>query len=764
MHGAGVWAKTFNYLLRSHSWKHVQSIMSKGRRSVPQVVLPLPFIGTVVMLGLLAPHAAAQNILDVLNLAGQQPYGLTVNSATNNIYLGDDASNTVTVINGANNSTAAVPLAGPPVLLAVNPVTNKIYVSTNNNTVTVIDGATNATTPVATGPGPDALAVNSITNKIYVANIDGNSVTVIDGATNQTTPVNLGTGIKPYAIDINPVTNKIYVANQAGNSLMVIDGLTNSVTSVPVGANPTAVAVNSVTNQIYVANGGITQGTTVSVIDGATNLQTATVTVGTGPESIAVNPLTNKIYVGNQDTTVTVIDGATNLTTPVTVGSCSCFVNLAVNPVTNKIYAVDGPILTIIDGTTNTASATVSIGTNLSTDVAVNPLTNRVYATNAQDGTVYVIAGASAPPLQFVRIAPCRVADTRGPDGTFGGPALLPGSPRAFPIPQSACNIPPDAAAYSLNVTVVPHGALGFLTVWPSELTQPFVSTLNSFDGRTKANAAIVPAGANGGISVFASNTTDLVLDINGYFVSGSGLAFYTLPPCRVLDTRNATGPLGGPSLVENQARTFPVTTSSCNIPATAQAYSLNVTAVPHGPLFFLSVWPDDQSWPGISTLNAPRGGAVANGAIVPAGPDGGIQAMASNDTDMVVDINGYFAPPGTDGLSLYATSPCRVLDTRSQNGSFKGDLVVNVVGSSCDVSSSAQAFVLNATVVPPGPLGFLALWPDGQAQPLVSTLNSYDGAVSSNMAIVPTMNGSIDAFASNMTQLILDISSYFAP
>ena len=52
----------------------------------------------------------------------------------------------------------------------------------------------------------------------------------------------------------------------------------------------------------------------------------------------------------------------------------------------------------------------------------------------------------------------------------------------------------------------------------------------------------------------------------------------------------------------------------------------------------------------------------------------------------------------------------------------------------------------------------------DGQPQPMVSTLNAYDGFVTSNMAIVPTTNGSIDAYAAGLTQLILDISGYFAP
>jgi hypothetical protein len=79
--------------------------------------------------------------------------------------------------------------------------------------------------------------------------------------------------------------------------------------------------------------------------------------------------------------------------------------------------------------------------------------------------------------------------------------------------------------------------------------------------------------------------------------------------------------------------------------------------------------------------------------------------------------------------------------------------------------SQSQEAYVLNATVVPVGSLGYLTLWPVGGMQPLVSTLNAHDGAVTSNMAIVPAgTNGKINAFAYGMTNLILDISSYFAP
>jgi hypothetical protein len=193
-------------------------------------------------------------------------------------------------------------------------------------------------------------------------------------------------------------------------------------------------------------------------------------------------------------------------------------------------------------------------------------------------------------------------------------------------------------------------------------------------------------------------------------------------------------------------------------------AYSLNVTSVPNGPLGYLSLWPSGQSQPLVSTLNAPTGTVTANAAIVPAGSGGAVSVYVSNASDVVLDVNGYFAAPGEGGLSLYTTTPCRVLDTRSSSGVFSGTLEVGVASSACAPSSTARAYVLNATVVPPAPLGYLTLWPHGEIQPNVSTLNASDGAITSNMAIVPTNDGNIDAYSTSANQLILDLSAYFAP
>jgi hypothetical protein len=377
---------------------------------------------------------------------------------------------------------------------------------------------------------------------------------------------------------------------------------------------------------------------------------------------------------------------------------------------------------------------------------------------------------SQAQALQFIPITPCRVVDTRNSDGPFGGPPIPGQGSRDFPIPSGSCAIPSTAAAYSLNVTVVPvDDIVGFMTAWPTGFTRPYTSTLNSPDGRIKANAAIVPAGANGAVSIYASSTSNVVLDVDGYFVpqpSPNALAFYPLAPCRVADTRHSNGPLGGPYLVAGQQRDFPVLqATACNIPASAQAYSMNFTVVPRGgPVGFLTVWPSGQQRPLASTLNDLPGTIVANAAIVPAGTGGDIDAYVNDDTDLVIDIDGYFAAPGTGGLSLYTFSTCRALDTRTGSGAFEGTLVTNFVTGPCALPSAAQGYVLNATVVPLFPLGYLTLWPDSENQPIVSTLNAIDGTITSNMAIVPNVNGSIDAYAQGFTHLILDISSYFAP
>ena len=130
-------------------------------------------------------------------------------------------------------------------------------------------------------------------------------------------------------------------------------------------------------------------------------------------------------------------------------------------------------------------------------------------------------------PLQLVGITPCRLVESRsgsGFSGAFGPPYLFGSSPRTIPIPSSSCGIP-SSAAYSLNFTLIRnYGPVGFLAAWPDNVAFPGTSITNALGGGIIANAAVVPSGPDGGIDVMVSSYADLVIDINGYYVSsGTG-------------------------------------------------------------------------------------------------------------------------------------------------------------------------------------------------------------------------------------------------
>ncbi len=150
--------------------------------------------------------------------------------------------------------------------------------------------------------------------------------------------------------------------------------------------------------------------------------------------------------------------------------------------------------------------------------------------------------------------------------------------------------------------------------------------------------------------------------------VSADALTFVAVTPCRLVDTRgpiagfNGIAPFLGPSIPASGTITIPVqsvaeasantTPAPCGaIPSIAQAYSFNLTVVPRagGPVDYVSLWPAGLAQPFVSTLNDPQGAVLANAVIVPAGtPTGGISVYNDGPsiTDVVIDMNGYFAAP----------------------------------------------------------------------------------------------------------------------
>jgi hypothetical protein len=223
--------------------------------------------------------------------------------------------------------------------------------------------------------------------------------------------------------------------------------------------------------------------------------------------------------------------------------------------------------------------------------------------------------------------------------------------------------------AVSLNVTVTGSQAPnegGFVTVYPCG-NRPDASNLNFRSGQTVPNAVITPVSANGDVCFYVFGSTDLIADINGYFPGGAG--FVATEPVRVADTRPGAAQglrtvtkqrIGGNTTLQLQLTNLPggITPSSG-----IGAVSLNVTAVNTTANQFggyVTTYPCGTI-PDVSSLNFVSNQIVPNAVIAPLSANGTICFYAYGQTDLIVDLNGYFPT----GAGFVPVNPKRLFDTR---------------------------------------------------------------------------------------------------
>jgi hypothetical protein len=118
--------------------------------------------------------------------------------------------------------------------------------------------------------------------------------------------------------------------------------------------------------------------------------------------------------------------------------------------------------------------------------------------------------------------------------------------------------------------------------------------------------------------------------------------SFFTLTPCRVLDTRDPVGPFGGPALSAGVVRTYTVI-EQCNVPADARSLAVNVTVTQPAASGHVIVFPGNTTPPNASTLNYRAGQTRANNAIIPLGSGGKVSVVSAASTHFILDVNGYF-------------------------------------------------------------------------------------------------------------------------
>jgi YVTN family beta-propeller protein len=296
------------------------------------------------------PSHAQQLVTDIA--VSGSPSGVAVNPNTDRIYASLNTSTgfAVAVIDGSSNTvidTITVPQA---FVITTNIANGRVYTAGCNFAqnpftcgVTVIDGATDTVITniplkaITENIGIQGIAVNPKTNRIYVSDDNNLKVQVIDGYTN-TVIAHIPMDQQQFlGLAVDTSTNQI-VAAIDGDLLAVINGSTNAITRIKVGNFNANVAVDSLTHRAYVTNETFAPST-VGVVDLVSLKVLANVATGNNPFGVAVDPRSDLVFVTNKgDNTVAVVDGKINSKTgSVTVSSA--FID--VNPVTKLIYTSD---------------------------------------------------------------------------------------------------------------------------------------------------------------------------------------------------------------------------------------------------------------------------------------------------------------------------------------------------------------------------------------------------------------------------------------
>lgn len=382
-----------------------------------------------------------------------------------------------------------------------------------------------------------------------------------------------------------------------------------------------------------------------------------------------------------------------------------------------------------------------------------------------------VEAAAVNPEGEFTPLNPARILDTRDGTGGTSGPV---GSQATITLTVAgAGGVPGNGiAAAVLNVTATQPTAPSFLTVWPSGQGRPTASNLNFVPGQIVANLVTVAVGSDGRVKIFNhAGSTHVVVDVMGFYATATGPAgsrFHSLPPSRLLDTRNGTGGVPATPIGPNGVLQVGVV-GKVSVPSGATAVAINVTVTEPTADSYLTVYPDNVNpRPLASNINFVPGLTIANLVIVRLPANGTIDFYNLNgSTHVVGDVVGWYDENReTETGRFVPLSPARILDTRVQGAPLgPGESrVVATAGQGGVPTVGPGAVVVNVTATEATASGFLVAHPENTFAPLASTLNFTPNQTVPNLAIVRLApNGNIRLFNfAGSVQAIVDVAGYF--
>jgi hypothetical protein len=377
-----------------------------------------------------------------------------------------------------------------------------------------------------------------------------------------------------------------------------------------------------------------------------------------------------------------------------------------------------------------------------------------------------VVHAAPAGSSAYSPVSPYRILDTRIGQGFPQRLSAL----QTFTL--ALTDVPADASAVVLNLTVTSPAGPGFVTVYPTGSGRPNASSINvDVAGQTIANVVTVPIGDSDSVDVFSQPAADLIADVQGYYrpseIATAG-RFVPVNPTRLLDTREPNpirfGALAGGDHVDIDVA------GVAGLPPDAIAAALKVTITESVASGFWTVFPTGTPQPTVSNLNVEGTGSTIANQVIATLSSGRTTVFSQSGGQLIVDLVGWFtgqsSPQSEVGLFV-PVSPSRLLDSREAPlGALPGHnrtAEVPVAGRFGLPASGVAAVVVNATATQTVAAGFFSLWPARTYRPNASSLNATRaGQTIANHVITPVSTAGLGFYTQNGAHLVVDIAGWY--